>query len=67
MNVKKIQAILRKIWRPFRIILGASLVGYGVYSGNQWYYWGVVPLIAGLINFCPLCQITGECDIKDGQ
>ena len=59
MDAKKI----RSICRPLRIVLGAALIGYGVYSGNQWFYLGVIPLIAGLANFCPLCKITGQCDI----
>lgn len=63
MNVKKIRAVCR----PFRIILGASLIGYGLYSSNEWLYLGVIPLIAGLINFCPLCKITGKCNIIGGE
>jgi len=63
MNVEKV----RVICRPFRIVLGASLIGYGVYSSNPWLYLGVIPLIAGLINFCPLCKITGQCDILGGK
>ena len=59
MNVEKIRAICR----PFRIVLGALLIGYGVKSGNALFYLGVVPLIAGLVNFCPLCKITGQCDL----
>jgi len=59
MNVMKI----RKICRPLRIVLGGGLIGYGVYSGNVWFYLGVIPLIAGIINFCPLCKITKQCDI----
>jgi len=59
MNIEKIRAVCR----PFRIVLGASLIGYGLYSGNAWFFFGAIPLIAGLINFCPLCKITGECDI----
>ena len=54
---------IRSVCRPLRIVLGAALIGYGVYSGNQWFYLGVLPLIAGLANFCPLCKITGQCDI----
>jgi len=59
MDVNKIRAACR----PIRIVLGLSLIAYGVYSGNQWFYLGVVPLIAGLANFCPLCIITKKCDI----
>jgi len=59
MNVEKI----RKVCRPFRIVLGVSLIGYGAYSANPWFYLGALPLVAGLINLCPLCAITGQCDI----
>ena len=59
MNVNKIRAFCR----PFRIVIGLALIGYGVFSGNQWFYLGVIPLIAGLSNFCPLCFITKKCDI----
>jgi len=61
MNVNKI----RSFCRPFRIVLGSALIGYGVYSGNQWFYLGAIPLIAGLVNFCPLCIITKQCDIPE--
>jgi len=59
MNVIKI----RKFCRPFRIVLGTALIGYGAYSGNPWFYLGAIPLIAGIMNFCPLCKITGQCNI----
>jgi len=59
MNVKKI----RGICRPIRLVAGTALVAYAVYSGNSWFYLGVIPLIAGLTNFCPLCKVTGQCDI----
>jgi len=61
MNVNKIRAFCR----PFRIVLGLALIGYGVLSGNQWFYLGAIPLIAGLTNFCPLCIITKQCDITE--
>jgi len=60
MNVMKIRAVCK----PIRIVLGLGLMGYGVYSGNQWFYLGVIPLIAGVLSFCPLCIITKKCDIK---
>jgi len=59
MDVNKI----RKICRPVRIVVGLSLIGTGVATGNSWFYLGVVPLIAGIANFCPLCIITKKCDI----
>jgi len=59
MNAKKI----RNICRPIRLVAGTALIAYAVYSGNNWFYLGIIPLIAGLANFCPLCKITGQCDI----
>jgi predicted transporter len=61
MDVNKI----RKVCRPIRIVVGLTLIGIGVYTGNMWFYLGVVPLIAGLVNFCPLCIITKKCDLED--
>jgi predicted transporter len=60
MDVNKI----RVVCRPIRIVLGLALIGAGVYTGINWFYLGVIPLIAGLSNFCPLCIITKKCDIE---
>jgi len=60
MNVNKI----RTVCRPIRIVLGLALIGAGVYTGINWFYLGVIPLIAGLSNFCPLCIITKKCDVE---
>ena len=59
MDVNKI----RKVCQPIRIVVGLALIGTGIYTGNPWFYLGVIPLIAGLANFCPLCIITKKCDI----
>jgi hypothetical protein len=59
MDVNKI----RKICRPIRIVVGLSLIAVGVITGNAWFYLGVIPLIAGITNFCPLCIITKQCDL----
>ena len=60
---------IRKFCRTFRIILGVVLLAAGFYfTGeeqfyNLWFALGVVPLIAGITNFCPLCLITKKCSI----
>jgi len=71
MNVEKI----RSTCRPIRIIIGLALIGYGLYSTSplfnetittwswSWFYLGAIPLVAGLVNFCPLCLITKKCDL----
>ena len=56
---------IRKFCRVFRIVLGLALIVTGVVTGNAWFYLGLIPLIAGLSNFCPLCIITKKCDIPD--
>jgi len=59
MDVNKI----RKICRVVRIVVGLALIVTGAITGNYWFYLGVIPLIAGIVNFCPLCIITKKCDL----
>ena len=59
MDVNKI----RKVCRVVRIVVGLALIVTGVITGNYWFYLGVIPLIAGIVNFCPLCIITKKCDL----
>ena len=54
---------IRKFCRFFRIALGIGLIGAGIFTGIVWFYLGVVPLLAGIFNFCPLCAITKKCSI----
>ena len=49
--------------RKFRIAIGIILILAGIFTGIAWFYLGVIPLIAGLTNFCPLCKITKKCTI----
>ncbi len=39
--------------RILRIIVGAGLVFWGYQSGNPWFYLGAIPLVTGLIGWCP--------------
>jgi len=59
MNMKKVF----NFCRPFRVFLGISLIVAGVVSGIKWFYLGIIPLIAGIVGFCPLCKITGKCSL----
>lgn len=56
---------IRKFCRVFRIIIGLVLIGIGVYTGIAWFYLGILPLIAGVANFCPLCIISKKCDLPN--
>ena len=60
---------IRNFCRSFRIILGSAVLIVGYLLGNGsldlgWWYLGLLPLIAGLVNFCPVCIISKQCDIK---
>jgi len=52
--------------RIVRVVVGLALIGYGVYSGNAWFFLGLAPLITGLINWCPLEMKMGTCDPASG-
>jgi hypothetical protein len=54
---------IRKFCRVFRIFLGTALIITGVITGIYWFYLGIIPLIAGIANFCPLCIISKKCDL----
>ena len=66
---------IRSTCRPIRILVGLALIGYGLFSTSplfnetiqtwtwSWFYLGIIPLVAGINNFCPLCSITKKCDI----
>jgi hypothetical protein len=54
----------RSFCRPVRIVLGLILIAVGYFTGNMWFYLGVIPLVMGLVNFCPLCIISKKCTIK---
>ncbi|MFA6789566.1 MAG: DUF2892 domain-containing protein [Arcobacteraceae bacterium] len=54
---------IKKFCRPFRIIVGVVLIAIGIITSNAWFYLGIIPLLVGVINFCPLCVITKKCSI----
>ncbi|HEY9203115.1 MAG TPA: DUF2892 domain-containing protein [Sulfurimonas sp.] len=60
MNYDKI----RKNCRVIRIVAGVALIVTGFITGNAWFYLGVLPLAAGIANFCPLCIISKKCSVK---
>ena len=64
MNFNKV----RSFCKVFRIVLGLGLIAIGVIQlgtvdGSLLWFLGVIPLIAGLTGFCPLCSITKKCDL----
>jgi hypothetical protein len=61
MNINAVK--MRKFCRPFRIVLGLALIIGAVVTGMKILYIGILPLIAGVMNFCPTCHFTGQCDL----
>ena len=66
MNLNKI----RSFCRIFRILVGLALILTGVIQLGAmehaaWFFLGAIPLITGLVNFCPLCIITKKCDLEN--
>ena len=55
---------IRRFCRPFRIILGLVLIAVGFFIDNPWFYLGIIPLIAGILDFCPTCIISKKCTPK---
>ena len=51
--------------RVVKIVIGLSAISYAIYSGNNIFFLGIIPLTLGLTNFCPLEKLMGGC--KDGQ
>jgi len=58
---------IKKTCRPVRIIIGLTLIITGFLTGIVWLYLGVIPLIAGVTNFCPLCTITKKCKLPQNN
>ena len=54
--------MFRKFCRMFRIIIGSLLIVVGILLGDttftfSWFYLGAIPLVMGIVNFCPLCFV----------
>ncbi|GAB5390454.1 MAG: DUF2892 domain-containing protein [Alphaproteobacteria bacterium] len=54
-----LQKNMGAIDRAFRIILWALLIIGAIRTGQIWMWIGVVPLVTGLMNSCPLYSLLG--------
>jgi hypothetical protein len=49
-----------KVDRAVRVLLGLALLGMVFVGPQTWLGWlGVVPLVTGLVGFCPLYRLLG--------
>ena len=55
---------IRNFCRPFRIVIGTVLIAIGFFIENPWFYLGIIPLIDGLADFCPVCIFSKKCTPK---
>ncbi|MGP1560469.1 MAG: YgaP family membrane protein [Helicobacteraceae bacterium] len=56
---------VKKFCRQFRIFLGLVLILVGVITGIYWFYLGIIPLLVGVFDFCPICFFTKKCTPKN--
>ena len=53
--------------RLLRIIVGAVIVVWGVYAESWWGLVGLVPLMTGMLNWCPTYLPFNLSTIKKGD
>lgn len=40
-----------------RVIIGALIIGFGLYFNNYWGFLGLIPVFSGAVSFCPVYQL----------
>ena len=55
----------RRTCKPIRIVVGIALIITAIVTGVHMFYLGIIPLIAGFADFCPICIITKQCDLPE--
>jgi sulfite exporter TauE/SafE len=53
--------------RILRMVLGVLIIAWGVYAQNWWGLVGIVPLMTGFLNYCPLYCPLKLSTIKRGD
>ncbi|MBE9549251.1 MAG: DUF2892 domain-containing protein [Proteobacteria bacterium] len=51
------QCNVGKTERRIRMVIGAGIIGAGVYYQNWWGAVGLVPLLTGIFGYCPPYQL----------
>ncbi|PHR70154.1 MAG: hypothetical protein COA66_13320 [Arcobacter sp.] len=55
---------ISKYRRMLQIIIGTVLIVIAYSTNSVWYYLGILPLLSGITNFCPLCIFLKRCSIR---
>jgi hypothetical protein len=53
--------------KTIRIVIGLILIVLGIFGSKIWIIIGLIPLITGLINYCPLYTLLGISTNKEKQ
>jgi len=55
------------IERIVRVVIGLAIIIWGFYAKNWWGAIGIIPLVTGLIGWCPLYALLriNTCSLKD--
>ena len=53
--------------RILRVIAGLALIAWALSSGPIWAWVGVIPLVTGIVKFCPVYPLLGisTCKVSD--
>lgn len=61
---------IHPIERTLRVLIGLGLISQAFWGlSNPWFMLGVVPVLTGLIGWCPPYQLLGisTCKVKNNQ
>ncbi|MCX7992203.1 MAG: DUF2892 domain-containing protein [Fimbriimonadales bacterium] len=52
--------------RTLRVVIGAALIGWGIYAQSWWGAIGIIPLLTGIVGVCPAYKLLGisTCKVK---
>ncbi len=53
------KANVGNIDKIIRIVIGLVIIIWGIAAGSWWGLIGLIPLITGVINWCPLYKLLG--------
>jgi hypothetical protein len=53
------KANVGNIDKIIRIVIGLVIIIWGIAAGSWWGLIGLIPLITGVINWCPLYSLLG--------
>ncbi len=54
--------------RALRVLIGLGLIAWaGLFQGPVWAYVGVLPLLSGLLRWCPAYSFLGVCTCRSSD